>query len=524
MKQNFTQLDFSPTQGVIPAFLTDYLDICDPVVVFDEIMGRIDIEKYLRPLEQRTGRPRYNPVRILKVILFGFMDGGYASLRELEDRCRVDIRYKYLMGQEMPSYRTFGHFIEDFLEDNAEELFRLINDEIFRQEGTDLTHLYIDGSKLEANANKYSGVWKKASEKSRYKLYGKITALLGSINEELAPLGLEVKTRSEYVPEYLDEIISRYSEVMEIDPDRFVHGKGKHKTSQQRCYELLRKYREKLSQYIEHIRISGEHRNSYSKTDHSATFMRMKRDYMGNDQLLPAYNVQIGVADEYIAVVDVQQYASDMDCFVPLIEKFRRLYGRYPKYPVADAGYGSHNNYLYCEQTGMEKYMKFTMYEKLTKDEKYRNDPFRAENFGHDDEGNMICPNGKKMLFSHRRLVRGNRYGRQEEIYTCEDCSGCPYAAQCKRTEGNRTIRLNEELSSFHAEVLNNLESIHGALLRMNRSIQAEGTFGIMKFDRWYKRTVRRGMKSVMTELFLVSIGHNLYKYYNKHVSLRDAA
>ena len=152
MKTNFTQLDFSPTQGVIPAFLTDYLDLCDPVVVFDEIMGRIDLEKYLRPLEQRTGRPRYNPVRVLKTILFGFMDLGYASLRELEDRCRVDIRYKYLMGQEMPSYRTFAHFIEDFLEDNIEELFRLINDEIFRQEGTDLTHLYIDGSKFEAKS------------------------------------------------------------------------------------------------------------------------------------------------------------------------------------------------------------------------------------------------------------------------------------------------------------------------------------------------------------------------------------
>ena len=494
------------------------------MVVFDEIMGRIDLEKYLRPLEQRTGRPRYNPVRILKVILFGFMDGGYASLRELEDRCRVDIRYKYLMGQEMPSYRTFGHFIEDFLEDNIEELFRLINDEIFRIEGTDLTHLYIDGSKFEANANKYSWVWKKASEKSRYRLYGKITELLNSMNAEISPLGLQIETRSEYVPEYLDEIISRYSRIMDIDPDTFVHGTGRRKTQKQRNYELMSQYRQKLSQYIEDIRISGEHRNSYSKTDHSATFMRMKRDYMGNDQLLPAYNVQIGVADEYIAVMDVQQYASDMDCFVPLIEKFHRLYGFYPKYPVADAGYGSYNNYLYCEQTGMEKYMKFTMYEKLTKDEKYRDDPFRAENFGRDDEGNMICPNGKKMVFSHRKAVKGNKYGRQEELYQCEDCSDCPYAEKCKRTDGNRTIILNEELSSFHAEVLNNLGSIHGALLRMNRSIQAEGTFGIMKFDRWYKRTVRRGMKSVMTELFLVSIGHNLYKYYNKNVPLREAA
>ena len=118
--------------------------------------------------------------------------------------------------------------------------------------------------------------------------------------------------------------------------------------------------------------------------------------------------------------------------------------------------------------------------------------PFRAVNFQTDEEGNLICPNGKKFQFSHRKPVKGNKYGRQEEIYQCEDCTGCPYAAQCKKGEGNRTVSLNEELTAIHQEVLYNLESIHGALLRMNRSIQAEGSFGIMKYDRWYKRIVRK--------------------------------
>ena len=521
---NFPITDISPTQGIIPAFLTDFLNICDPVVVFDEIMKGIEIEKYLRPIENRIGRPRYNPVRILKVILFGFMDGGYASLRELEDRCRYDIRYKYLMEQEIPSYRTFGHFIKDYLEDNVEELFLMINKELFERDGVDLEHLYIDGSKYEANANKYSWVWKKASEKSRYKLYGKITELLEQMNLELQCYGLEIKTNTEYVPEYLEQILQQYRRVLGIDPEKIHRGRGHHKTAQQRNYEELRKYTDKLRTYTEQLRICGDKRNSYSKTDHDATFMRMKRDYMGNDQLLPAYNVQIGVADEYIAVMDVQQYRSDMDCFVPLIEKFHRYYGIYPRYPVADAGYGSYNNYLYCLEHGMEKCMKFPLYKKITTDEKYRDDPYRAENFRIDDDGNMICPNGKKMIFSHRENIKGNQYGRQNEVYRCEDCSGCMHADRCKKTDNNRTIRLNEELTSIHREVLNNLESIHGAFLRMNRSIQAEGTFGIMKYDRWYKRTVRRGLKSVMAEMFLVSIGHNLYKYCNKRTKLRDIA
>ena len=172
----------------------------------------------------------------------------------------------------------------------------------------------------------------------------------------------------------------------------------------------------------------------------------------------------------------------------------------------------------------MEKFMKFPMYKKETEDQKYRNNPFRAVNFRTDEAGNLVCPNGRTFRFAYRKAVKGNLYGRQEEIYECEDCSGCPYAEQCKKTERNRTIRLNQELTSMHREVLENLESVHGALLRMNRSIQAEGTFGILKEDRWYKRIVRRGLDSVRLELFLVSIGHNLYKFHNKSLRSQSAA
>ena len=344
------------------------------------------------------------------------------------------------------------------------------------------------------------------------------------MNEELAWSGLHIETNTEYVPEQLESIAGSYAKVWNLDHSTFVYGKGHRKTIQQRQYEKLLGYKEKLAEYIEKVEICGTDRNSYSKTDHSATFMRIKKDHMGNDQLLPAYNVQVGVADEYIAVVDVNQYRSDMDCFIPLMEQFYKTYGFYPKYPVADAGYGSYNNYIYCEQHGMEKYMKFPMFKKETEDKKYRENPFRAVNFKVDEEGIMRCPNGKAFRFLYRKAVKGNQYGRQEEIYVCEDCSGCPYADKCKKTDKNRTVRINHELTSMHEEVIRNLESIQGALLRMNRSIQAEGTFGIIKNDRWYKRIVRRGIKSVRLELFLVSIGHNLYKYHNKKIRLQKAA
>ena len=198
------------------------------------------------------------------------------------------------------------------------------------------------------------------------------------------------------------------------------------------------------------------------------------------------------------------------------MEKFNSIYGHYPKYPVADAGYGSFNNYIYCEEHGMEKYMKFTMFEKETKSDKYRNNPYRATNFKKDKEGNLICPNGKKFLFKMNKHIKGNKYGRTEEIYECENCEGCPHRSECCKGKGNRSIRMNRELSSFHEEVINNLESIHGALLCMNRSIQSEGTFGVIKWDRSYKRLFRRGKENVLLELTLISCGFNLYKYHNK--------
>ena len=523
--KKLTQDHSNPKQGYLPLFLSDCLDLLDPVFTFDRFMEGIDLKKYLKNVpEHITGRLRYNPVSMLKTVLFGFMTNGYCSLRELEDNCKVNLRFMYLMDRQSPSYRTFGYFINEILQDSIEEIFSDINHAIFEEEHVDLQHLYIDGSKFEANANKYTWVWKKATEKSRYRLYEKITALIEQINQDLSWNGIKISTNTEYVPEYLDEVINQYAMLWQLDEEKFVHGKGKHKTMQQRQYELLQNYTNKLKEYVEKIDICGTERNSYSKTDQSATFMRIKTDYMGNDQLLPAYNVQIGVADEYIAVADVNHYRSDMDCFVPLMERFRGIYGFYPKYPVADAGYGSYNNYLYCEQHGMEKYMKFPMFKKETTDKKYHNDPFRAVNFPIDENGEMRCPNGKAFTFQYRKAIRGNQYGRQEEVYRCEDCSGCPYADQCKKTEGNRTVRVNEELTRMHQEVMENLESIQGALLRMNRSIQAEGTFGIMKHDHWYKRIVRRGIQSVRLEIFLVSIGHNLYKYHNKKMRIQKAA
>lgn len=364
----------------------------------------------------------------------------------------------------------------------------------------------------------------KSCLKNRNKTFGKITALLTEINQEIEVLGVRFGVRTEYAIEYMEQIIEQYIKLERINPETIVRGKGHRKTAEQRRYDKLLEYTEKLKEYSNHIRICGDERNSYSKTDNDATFMRMKKDYMGNDQLLPGYNIQLGICDEYISVFDVKQYASDMDCFLPLIEKFNELYGKYPKYPVADAGYGSFNNYLYCEEHGMEKYMKFTMFKKETEDSKYKDDPYRAVNFLINGKGNPVCPNDKEFTCLYSRPVKGNKYGRTEELYQREDCTACPHKEKCCKCEGNRIVRLNEELTGFHKEVLSNLNSVHGALLRMNRSIQAEGAFGTIKWNKSYQRIHRRGLKSVILEIAMISCSFNLHKYHLKTKFQRLAA
>lgn len=515
----------TPYQLKLPLEIEKIIEISDPVYTFCEVLNQIDLKRYLVIKENKTGRKRFDSETLLKVILFAFMEHGYVSVREIEKLCKTDIRFMWLLQEnDAPSFMTIDNFMNHCLNESISEIFIEINKYIFEQEEVDLNHVYIDGTKLVANANKYSWVWKKSSIKNRKKTFDKVTALLEEINQEIIYQGVRFDIRTEYAIEYLEQITEQYIKLTAINPSQIVRGRGHHKTKEQKNYDKLVEYTDKLKKYANHIRTCGEERNSYSKTDNDATFMRMKKDYMGNDQLLPGYNIQLGLCDEYISVFDVKQYASDMDCFKPLMEKFNNTYHRYPIYPVADAGYGSFNNYLYCEEHGMEKYMKFTMFKKETEDKDYHNSPFRAVNFPINENGNPVCPNGKEFHYLYSRPVRGNKFGRTEEMYQCEDCSGCQLKEQCCKSEGNRVVRINEELTKFHKEVLHNLNSVHGALLRMNRSIQAEGAFGTIKWNRDYKRARRRGLKGVILEISMISCGFNLHKYHLKQTAKQLAA
>lgn len=524
MKQNNTEVYYTPIQLKMPVDLERIIEVTDPVYTFNEVMDHIDLNRYFvgRRLHE-AGRPPYDRVTMLKLVLFAFMEYGYVSLRWLEKLCKTDIRFMWLLDDgKVPTYATFCNFINNELQKNIETIFRDINQYIFAQEHVDQQHMYLDGTKIEANANKYTWVWKKSCITNRNKVFEKLTKAIEWLNTTtLANLGVKFGTREVYEIAYVEDLMRQFLKLACLRKEAFSHGSGHRKSLEQRQYETLESSWRKLRKYAMHIEICGEKRNSYSKTDPDATFMRMKRDYMGNDQLLPAYNVQVAVCDEYVAAVTVEQYASDMDCFTPLMEQYHRLYGFYPQYPVGDAGYGSFNNYLFYKEHGMELFMKFPTYEKERKDKNYRDDPYRAVNFAIDGDGDMVCPNGKKFRLLKTQPVKGNQYGRVEELYQCEGYEGCPHREKCHKSKHDRIVRLNRELTQFHAEVLANLNCIHGALLRMNRSIQAEGAFGTFKWNHGYKRARRRGLNSLVLKLTMISCGFNLHKYDLKRQAKR---
>ncbi len=281
-KQNNRQEYNTTYQLKLLVEISTIIEISDPVYTFCEVMDRIDLRKYLAVKESKTGRKRYNPLILLKVILFAFMEYGYVSVRKIEKLCKTDIRFMWLLQDNAPpSHMTIDNFMNETLLGNIEDIFAEINGYIFLKGKVDTEHIYIDGSKIPANAYKYGWVWKKSCLKNRNKTFEKITLLLGEINETVACRCVKFGIRTEYAIEYMEQITEQYKSLMSVNPETVVRGRGHHKSAEQRNYDKLVEYTNKLKKYAEHIKICGDERNSYSKTDNDATFMRMKKRLYG---------------------------------------------------------------------------------------------------------------------------------------------------------------------------------------------------------------------------------------------------
>lgn len=486
------QVYFNSKQLKLPLLLDIKIAFDSEVRTFDEVFNKLEVNKYLIIDKDNRGRIGYNPVNMLKLILFCQME-KIQSLRAMEKAAKNDIRIMWLTDELKPSHQTIKTFMDKYLVNGVEKIFIELNKYLIKKEQIDTSRLYIDGTKIESFANKYSFIWRGSISKFRDKLYKKITNQINILNKRYQASDIIFNTYETYIPDYLSAIKDFLTTEITKENISFIYGKGKHKTALQKDYEKIEAYYHKLMEYQNHLDIMSDGRNSYAKTDTDATFMHMKEDHMRNSQLKPGYNIQIGVADEYIMHVNISNERSDYKTLIPFLESYYTVYGKYPKYPVADAGYGGLANYRYLKLNGMELYQKYGMYSKDTKDKKRMKDPYFIFNLVKDKD-DYITPAGERLKFLYRNK-RGN------DVYLLPD---------------GKYKEINDENISYQKEVIKNLNTDLGIELRIQRSIQVEGAFGVLKEVFNVRRFRRKGTQNVKLEFYLVAIGYNLDKFHNK--------
>ena len=485
----------------------------ESVRLLDAIMEELDYTNMYRAYARKGRKTAVSPVTMSKILVYGAMDRRYSG-RDLEKSCRRDVNYMWLLGDEpAPSHDALTRFRSGVFAECAEELFYQLVLKLLQIGEIELAHLFVDGTKLEANANKYSFVWKKSTNKYQMRLEKKIVEFKK-----------EIKNR--YGREWNDETLPGgvLAFLLSLPQEPFVHGRGKRKSQLQRDIEQLTEYMERGEKY-EKYQETFDGRNSFSKTDPDATFMHMKDDHMRNAQLKPGYNIQLGVEGEYITGVSVSSERSDQ---LTLIEMLDNMETHLPKLyddVTLDAGYESEENYTYFENKKQTAYIKPQNYER-SKTKKFKSNMNLRENMPYDAEKDeYTCQNEKKLraMFIGKRKSKS---GFESEItyYECESCEGCPHKKSCTRAKGNRKMQLSKEFLRQREESKERITSEMGILLRMNRSIQSEGAFGVLKEDYGFRRFLLRGKKKVNAEVLLMAIGYNINKLHNKIQSNRTGS
>ena len=446
---------------------------------------------------------------------------GYQLKLPLEN-CKRDINFIFLLeGHSAPDHATLARFRSIHFAPCSKRILAEVLNILFDLGEISGETIFIDGTKIEANANKYTFVWKKAVTKNQAKLLIKLADFVAEC-EQLYDIkivyGNVIKIK------HLKRLRKKLYALKNAGNITFVHGIGKRKTPLQKSIEALEEALSKLKEYTQKIHICGE-RNSYSKTDNDATFMRMKEDAMGNGQLKPAFNLQHGVDSEYITWLTIGPQPTDTTTLIPFLKDAEQHLKFKYKNITADAGYESEENYLFLEANNQIAFIKPANYE-ISKTRKYKNDIGKIENMEYDKISDFYtCKNNRKLTVSH---IRHNKtktgYVSEKTIYTCENCSDCPYKSDCikgnncKTPLGERTkvLQVAKTFIKHRKEDLERIISDERVLYRMNRSIQAEGSFGDIKQDIQFRRYLSKGTANVLAESTLLAIARNINKLHNK--------
>ena len=482
----------------------------DPVRLVNSVVDSLDLERF-KKLYRERGRSPYHPRMMLKVIIYAYMNNIY-SCRRIEQALRREIHFIWLAGYEKPDFITINRFrlrVKDEIDNVFTQLVLLLAERGF----VSLDVEYIDGTKIESKANKYTFVWKKTVVKNRAKLMEKIRVLLSQIDDAIAQENAMQDESVEFTPAQLAEICEELQRSLSESPAPETREEKKARRRRKKDIREPGQMGEKLNEYDSRLQQMGD-RDSMSKTDPDATFMRMKEDAMNNGQTKPGYNLQIATENQFLLDFGLFPNPGDTLTMPLFLTSFQRRYGRMASTAVADSGYGSEENCRFMEENGIQAYVKYNYFH-MEQKRSFRNDPRRIENLRYNAAGDyFVCPMGQ-----HMRRV-GTRHDRTESgyvtelaVYRAQRCQGCPLRARCyRRKRGNREIEASHRLIAYKQRARENLTSEKGIEHRSKRPIEPEAVFGQMKHGMQYKRFRHFGKDKVTMDFAFFAIAFNIKK------------
>jgi len=495
--------EITSQQSVLfPSNISEKIAANHPVRIVNQIVDQLNIDDILIGYKG-GGTSSYHPRIMIKILFYSYFCNVYSS-RKIEKLLHENIYFMWLSGNNTPNFRTINGFRSKRLKHKIQDLFSELVLLMADLGYVSLEVQYIDGTKIEAFPNKYSFVWKKSIKNYKSGLDKKIKSVLKDINQAIEE-DAQACDKGE-----LKEINSKELEEKIVELNKRLIKPSKEQ--QKGLKKLKEKALPKLQEYERHLEILGD-RNSYSKTDTDATFMRMKEDHMKNGQLKAAYNVQISTEEQFLTNFSLHQRPGDTATLEPHLEQFKDLYKKQSDTVVADAGYGSEQNYEYAEQENIEAYIKYNYFHAEQK-KKYKQNPFLPSNLHYNAEQDfLVCPIGQKM-YCIGTLKRTSDLGYEStvHIYQAQNCKGCPMRGGCHKSKENRKIELNHKLLAYRKQAREKLMSEQGLYHRSKRPIEPEAVFGHIKFNNKFNRFTLRGLDKVEIEFGLVAISHNLRK------------
>jgi transposase len=488
---------------LFPENIFDKIPQNHPARLVNEVVDSLDISAIIS-LYKGGGCSAYHPRMMLKVLFYGYLSNVY-SCRKIAKSLGENIHFMYLSGNATPDFRTINDFRGKILKDKIQGIFAEVVKILVSLGYVSLDVQYIDGTKIEASTNRYTFVWRKTVENNKAKLEQKIAKILSDIESHIqadTQAENEENLPTKFDSEALREKLAVLNKQLKVPSKQVAKDLAK----------LQAEHLPKLAEYEQHLENLGD-RNSYSKTDVDATFMRMKDDHMKNGQLKPAYNLQISTENQFITHLSMHQKPNDTTTLSAHLEGFEEAYQKPSTEVVADAGYGSEQNYELLEKKGITGYVKYNYFHHEQK-KKVKNNPFLVQNLFYNVEQDFfVCPMGQKMeKVGTGKRTSDNGYVSQVTYYQAQRCEDCPLRGVCHQAKGNRRIEVNHRLNGFKDQARTLLHSEKGKEHRSKRPIEVEAVFGQLKSNNKFNRFTFKGIEKVILEASLMAMGHNFRK------------